>query len=158
MDALVYNQRRGYSRKQIRFIQETLGLAVDGIWREDMIVAVERFKSQQGLPADGKVDSETLLRMETLAGRRGFDVGLSEEVFVGELEEIDARRQAAGLPAAGGKGPPRAHRGLVGLALSGGGIRSATFGLGVVQALARFGVFSRIDYLSTVSGGGFTGS
>jgi predicted acylesterase/phospholipase RssA len=47
---------------------------------------------------------------------------------------------------------------FVGLALSGGGIRSAIFGLGVMQALAKHGVMRRIDYLSTVSGGGYIGS
>jgi hypothetical protein len=46
----------------------------------------------------------------------------------------------------------------VGLALSGGGIRSATFCLGVVQVLADRGLFKHIDFLSTVSGGGYTGS
>ena len=46
---------------------------------------------------------------------------------------------------------------LVGLALSGGGIRSATFGLGVLQALKRLGLFSSLDYVSTVSGGGYIG-
>ncbi|HEY1695111.1 MAG TPA: hypothetical protein VGG39_23245 [Polyangiaceae bacterium] len=46
----------------------------------------------------------------------------------------------------------------VGLALSGGGIRSATFCLGVLQALARAGLLRRIDYMSTVSGGGYVGS
>lgn len=43
------------------------------------------------------------------------------------------------------------------LCLSGGGIRSATFGLGVLQALAQIGVLVRLDYLSTVSGGGYVG-
>ncbi len=47
---------------------------------------------------------------------------------------------------------------LAGLALSGGGIRSATFNLGVVQALAKRGLLSKFDYLSTVSGGGYIGS
>ncbi len=47
---------------------------------------------------------------------------------------------------------------LVGLAVSGGGIRSATFALGVVQALAKQGQLKRFDYLSTVSGGGYLGS
>jgi hypothetical protein len=46
----------------------------------------------------------------------------------------------------------------VGLALSGGGIRSATFCLGVVQVLADRDLFKNIDFLSTVSGGGYTGS
>jgi predicted acylesterase/phospholipase RssA len=47
---------------------------------------------------------------------------------------------------------------LVGLAFSGGGIRSATFNLGILQALARMKLLSKFDYLSTVSGGGYIGS
>ena len=43
----------------------------------------------------------------------------------------------------------------VGLALSGGGIRSATFCLGFLQALARERLLRRIDILSSVSGGGY---
>jgi len=45
-----------------------------------------------------------------------------------------------------------------GLALSGGGIRSASFGLGVIQAFLEHGIMQKIDYLSTVSGGGYIGS
>ena len=44
------------------------------------------------------------------------------------------------------------------LCLSGGGIRSASFSLGVIQALARARLLGQFDYLSTVSGGGFIGS
>lgn len=47
---------------------------------------------------------------------------------------------------------------LVALCFSGGGIRSATFNLGVLQGLARRNILPRIDYLSTVSGGGYIGS
>lgn len=47
---------------------------------------------------------------------------------------------------------------LIGLAFSGGGIRSATFNLGVLQALADANLLNKIDYLSTVSGGGYVGS
>jgi hypothetical protein len=50
--------------------------------------------------------------------------------------------------------PPR----TVGLALSGGGIRCATFSLGVLQALAKKNRLRSIDILSTVSGGGYIGS
>jgi predicted acylesterase/phospholipase RssA len=46
----------------------------------------------------------------------------------------------------------------VGLALSGGGVRSATFGLGLLRGLAQRGQLLRIDYLSTVSGGGYIGA
>jgi hypothetical protein len=47
---------------------------------------------------------------------------------------------------------------VVGLALSGGGIRSATFNLGVLQALAQSQWLRRVDILSTVSGGGYIGA
>ena len=50
------------------------------------------------------------------------------------------------------------RRELTGLAFSGGGIRSATFNLGVLQALARLRLLKKFDYLSTVSGGGYIGS
>jgi hypothetical protein len=46
---------------------------------------------------------------------------------------------------------------LAGLALSGGGIRSATFALGALQALAKANMLGVFDFCSTVSGGGFTG-
>ncbi len=45
-----------------------------------------------------------------------------------------------------------------GLALSGGGIRSAAFCLGVLQAFAKHHILGRFDYLSTVSGGGYSGA
>ncbi|WP_295674507.1 patatin-like phospholipase family protein [uncultured Mucilaginibacter sp.] len=47
---------------------------------------------------------------------------------------------------------------LQGLAFSGGGIRSATFCLGILQKLAEQNKLSHIDYLSTVSGGGYIGT
>ncbi len=47
---------------------------------------------------------------------------------------------------------------LTALCFSGGGIRSATFGLGIVQSLAKHGLLDEFDYLSTVSGGGYLGS
>ncbi|MEJ7681443.1 MAG: patatin-like phospholipase family protein [Segetibacter sp.] len=47
---------------------------------------------------------------------------------------------------------------LFALAFSGGGIRSATFNLGILQGLAKKGLINKFDYLSTVSGGGYIGS
>ena len=45
----------------------------------------------------------------------------------------------------------------VGFALSGGGIRSATLSLGLFQVLAQKRLLKFIDYISTVSGGGYFG-
>lgn len=72
-----------------------------------------------------------------------------EAVRQAEADWIERRRRAANVDSAAP---------LVGLALSGGGIRSAAFNLGVLQALHRAGLLARIDYLSTVSGGGYIGS
>lgn len=66
-----------------------------------------------------------------------------------ESEALDRRRATSGIDAAAP---------AIGLALSGGGVRSATFCLGVLRALAKNGVLHRFDYLSTVSGGGYAGS
>ncbi len=45
-----------------------------------------------------------------------------------------------------------------GIAMSGGGIRSATINLGLLRTLNKFNILEKADYLSTVSGGGYTGS
>lgn len=49
------------------------------------------------------------------------------------------------------------NKGRSALCLSGGGIRSATFCLGVIQGMARKNLLDKFDYLSTVSGGGYIG-
>ncbi len=74
-----------------------------------------------------------------------------------EREYIKQRRYYALKPFA----PPETDLGsenTVGLALSGGGMRSAMFNLGVVQALAKYGFLPWVDYMTTVSGGGYFGS
>jgi hypothetical protein len=48
--------------------------------------------------------------------------------------------------------------GQAALCLSGGGIRSAAFGLGIIQGLAQRGLLGEFHYLSTVSGGGYIAS
>ncbi len=66
-----------------------------------------------------------------------------------ELKCIKKRREGSGST----PGRPR-----LGVALSGGGIRSATFNLGILQELTKLGWLHEIDYLSTVSGGGYIGT
>ena len=47
------------------------------------------------------------------------------------------------------------RRNLVGIALSGGGIRAGAFSLGFLMGLCRSGMLRFVDYVSTVSGGGY---
>jgi hypothetical protein len=70
-----------------------------------------------------------------------------------EQARIKAWRKNRGVPQDDGDG----QLDLIGLAFSGGGIRSATFNLGVLQALAKLEILRYVDYLSTVSGGGYIG-
>lgn len=75
-----------------------------------------------------------------------------------ELKRIRDRRKAVNEDATELDATEPLAAGLVGLAFSGGGIRSATFNLGILQALSRLKLLTRIDYLSTVSGGGYIGA
>jgi len=74
------------------------------------------------------------------------------EVLRDELDRVQSSRHQRGVAAAA------SADNLTGLAFSGGGIRSATFNLGILQALAERGLLRKFDYLSTVSGGGYIGS
>jgi hypothetical protein len=89
-----------------------------------------------------------------------------EQINTLEATEIQARREhyapkeEEGADGAEDKDVAIVAEGMdaVGLSISGGGIRSATFALGVVQQLARKGILRQVDYLSTVSGGGYLGA
>ena len=80
----------------------------------------------------------------------GLDAATASAINVAEKAAIRARREHYSIHV------EKPH--AVALALSGGGIRSATFALGVLVALARRGILPQFDYLSTVSGGGYIGS
>jgi hypothetical protein len=94
---------------------------------------------------------------------------LSEyDVLLAEYEHVHGQP----LPYPGGGGWPakptdddrkRLYRALhdgkrTALCLSGGGIRSATFALGVIQRLAKLRILDDFCYLSSVSGGGYIAS
>src|SRR4051794_14494225 len=113
-----------------------------------------------GLPCGGGFLQEKI--MTPPMPPRDFDA-----VLAAEVEEIRARRRTlfpAQKPLSANDSPhPHPYAGAhrlraLGICFSGGGIRSATFNLGVLQGLAEIGLLPFIDYLSTVSGGGYIGS
>ncbi len=77
-------------------------------------------------------------------------VVVENDVIADERKWIKGRREACPEDA-------RSHP-LTGLAFSGGGVRSATFNLGFLQAMEECGLLKYVDYLSTVSGGGYIGA
>ncbi len=78
------------------------------------------------------------------------------DVYEAERSYLERRRAKYNIP------KDNLDSNLWGISFSGGGIRSATFALGVMQTLMRKnvwfseGVFKRFDYMSSVSGGGYT--
>ena len=75
----------------------------------------------------------------------------NDEIAAADIEAvIKAERDLLKLPA-----DDAGQRDTMALCLSGGGIRSATFSLGVLQGLAKQGLLGRFHYLSSVSGGGY---
>jgi len=99
---------------------------------------------------------------EPVGGNQGSAASVRFGTVLARELEVIARQRSAAAP---GTSVPaeRAHRfaqdmRLKALALSGGGIRSATFNLGILQVLCERGLLRGFDYLSTVSGGGYIGS
>ena len=94
------------------------------------------------------------------------DACYSSEMFKAELREIfpdvrwddESRERAPRDGRLTYKAVDECGTDLAALCLSGGGMRSASFSLGVLQGLARFGLLGQFHYLSTVSGGGYIGS
>jgi Patatin-like phospholipase len=120
----------------------------------------------RSIPLEGVLEVERMeideIRWRRSRSAAAFDKGEPREA----AEAPAAGKQADAADAATWQGRDqnwvetvsKAHAAnLVGLAFSGGGIRSATFNLGVLQALADLKLLHRIDYLSTVSGGGYIG-
>ncbi|GEM_PF-466459 len=76
-----------------------------------------------------------------------------EDVILDEKRLLEERRRRLF-----GERAPALEDSLFGIALSGGGIRSATINLGFLKVLNACGILKKADYLSSVSGGGYTAS
>lgn len=110
------------------------------------------------MPTDAEEKPDTSPPLETEGPFVLADVLVDELEFVGDLSGEEAAKLRAPDADLDTIFSAFHDKNLSALCLSGGGIRSATFGLGIIQALAEHKLLSKIDYLSTVSGGGYLGS
>ena len=98
-----------------------------------------------------------------LSGCESFEVEIVDrrehkaEHYAHEMEYIRLRREAA-RTRTGDRRDDVAPGEELGVAFSGGGLRSATFNLGVLQALEKGKLLQHVDYLSAVSGGAYIAS
>ncbi|HEV7894041.1 MAG TPA: hypothetical protein VGP08_25725 [Pyrinomonadaceae bacterium] len=122
----------GWEGKEITFSPSESRLRARGRGRKK-----ERAEASVPEPKSDLVRFRRLLLQDALPDylKGVYDVRLSK--IVAEIHALPAPRTA--------------------LCLSGGGIRSGTFALGVIQSLAGRGMLGQFDYLSTVSGGGYIG-
>lgn len=167
---------RAYDEKDIldhdwaRVILQECGRAANGktVAQElsALVVGDESLQFLIGSPAitaRGKVLLQDYDDYAALAAKQGGKTALEElrrgivdEAFTGAvkpLRDVRLDKVYAALHGRAKEGKPRTA-----LCISGGGIRSATFALGVIQGLASANILDRFDYLSTVSGGGYIGS
>lgn len=155
------------SAKQLFAVKVMICKVLGRHGRIGRVFAAGRVRWRLGLPL--------VRRIGELTDKNLMDVG---DVLHDELEFVKSRRRILAVPfTAQTAGPLKRLREsprqklreyceevhqletpLSALCLSGGGIRSAAFALGVAQGLATRGLLHRFDYLSTVSGGGYLGS
>lgn len=136
----------------------TIRLAEPGRWTSDDILAVTvvRLVGATALIFAGLFAASRFRRWSTLRTAPVSDI---KTVMKLEHAWLTERRRAVDP-----HGPPVAFAGdeqphpWIGLALSGGGIRSAAVCLGFTSALNRAKHLSAFDYWSTVSGGGWLGT
>lgn len=110
-------------------------------------VLVDEYESQGIQPPLPKEElEERRQRLEQELAQPGMDPQkLACQVDAAMVKELYAWLHAKGVK-------------RTALCFSGGGIRSATFGLGLLQGLARHGLLGQFDFLSSVSGGGYLAS
>lgn len=124
----------------------------------------QALKQFQARHADRHLTQTGILDAATRAVMKALPPYTFDEVLASELDAINKCRDETGqspekVAAKSDNAVVRAHQArLMGLAFSGGGIRSATFNLGILQTMARLRLLRRVDYLSSVSGGGYIAS
>ncbi|MET4258746.1 hypothetical protein ABIC09_003696 [Bradyrhizobium sp. S3.12.5] len=126
---------------------------------QERLISLDRvlnlIRDREGFPASVASDAiAQSIRDEMTRGVAWRPLGEAQDVIRSELSsdeerKVKDRRRFYDVDARGW---------AVGLALSGGGIRSATFAMGVMVALSKRNLLQQFDYLSTVSGGGYAGS
>jgi len=91
----------------------------------------------------------------TLSRRQEINRRIVDEAFAGAVRPLRVLRLGCLYKTLDERSDEEARTALC---ISGGGIRSATFALGVIQGLAGAKILDKFHYMSTVSGGGYIGS
>jgi hypothetical protein len=165
-NALIKYLRDELTRKKFRSNASGAQLVADALntfLSDPNLFAEERF-SNYWLNSATRAMRELHTSSTIMGGALGYSGGpltghdlehfnrlLLEDTFSRSLQKIHSIRLDAIYQCIHKKKPTA-------LCFSGGGIRSGTFALGLLQGLARHNLLKQFHYLSTVSGGGYIGS
>ncbi len=137
--------------EKFKDLEKSSGISVETLLQDHTALLNHLIKQNAPL-SFGLVFSEELKEIEANRTRRQ-----DEEIITG-LHRSDDKTSKINIADIHDPFEKAKQMGICALALSGGGIRSATFNLGILQGLAEIKLIGRFDYLSTVSGGGYIGS
>ncbi|HVF43353.1 MAG TPA: patatin-like phospholipase family protein, partial [Pyrinomonadaceae bacterium] len=150
-------------QERLRGLQSALERSDFDLRRElDKLLDNRGLYSSERFPSEWLSATPMIEGLVTLHGRtslegeslRQLNRLLLERAFPRYIERVHHVRVAAAIQQLHTRNPTKPTA----LCLSGGGIRSGTFALGLLQGLARHDLLKRFDYLSTVSGGGYVGA
>ena len=144
-EAVLDSKFRVHGVRNLRVVDASVFPKIPGYFIVTPVFMISE-KAADSILADSETYPESLRNLENAAVRARRNIAFPP--FSAIATDSDQKPQAESVP------PPSNP---IGLSLSGGGIRSATFCLGVLQALARKDRLRDIDFLSTVSGGGYIG-
>jgi hypothetical protein len=142
---------------------EALADTGDALLDEQQAITLRR-KILAHAGTDQGATANVARKSKATKGKRVKPLPNADCYFVDQLKPVAAdpeaktRREASEAKLKGYFGEAHKMGNLSALCLSGGGIRSAAFALGVAQGLAKRDLLHKFDYLSTVSGGGYFGS
>jgi patatin-like phospholipase len=170
----LYDEKQVLDLQWARVLLHDCGIDVDADAREIAEELNELVKARkapavggsQAITERGKVLLEGYEEFRKLANERDGVSGemdlrrsIVDEAFPGAVKPLRDLRLANVYTALHGRANDKENpRPRTALCISGGGIRSATFALGIIQGLASAEILKRFDFLSTVSGGGYIGS
>jgi hypothetical protein len=147
------------------------GLGRDGMSRVEIVrklngfienLPKDKLAGWRGLSNAGRTLMERYDELADTASRQGRREELHrriiDDAFDDAVQPLRDLRTARVYKALHERAKDPSKEARTALCISGGGIRSATFALGVMQGLASAKVLDKFDFLSTVSGGGYIGS
>ncbi len=146
-----WREANGYDPEYRKQVVREINVMLESIAPRQWLFEDDAFADADQMPFSDLQDAYLFDPDEVFNLNRQMFDGLFD-ADVRSAADLRFKEVVARIHARAKNGTPRTA-----LSISGGGIRSATYALGVLQGLARRHVLEKFDFLSTISGGGYIG-